>query len=193
MICDAEDAMIADVLREAKNRMNGAITSLESDLAAFRTGRASTKLVEHLKVEQYGVEMQLNQMAVISVPEPQQLAIRPYDRGSMSAIEKAIMKSDLGIMPNNDGQVIRLNIPRLTEERRRDLTRIVGRRIEEAKVAVRNVRRDLNHDLKELKDEKLISEDDFTRGEKQLQDVTNSFISQIEEIGRAKEAEIMEV
>ena len=185
--------MIADVLREAKSRMNGAITSLDSDLSAFRTGRASTKLVEHLKVEQYGVEMQLNQMAVISVPEPQQLAIRPYDRGSMSAIEKAIMKSDLGIMPNNDGQVIRLNIPRLTEERRRDLTKIVGRRIEEAKVAVRNVRRDLNHDLKELKDEKLIPEDDFTRGEKQLQDVTDKFISQIEEIGRTKEAEIMEV
>ena len=135
--------MIADVMREAKNRMNGAITSLESDLAAFRTGRASTKLIEHLKVEQYGVEMQLIQMAVISVPEPQQLAIRPFDRSSMSAIEKAIMKSDLGIMPNNDGQVIRLNIPRLTEERRRDLSRIVGRRIEEAKVAVRNVSRAL--------------------------------------------------
>lgn len=185
--------MIADVMREAKSRMNGAITSLESDLAAFRTGRASTKLIEHLKVEQYGVEMHLNQMAVISVPEPQQLAIRPYDRSSMNAIEKAIMKSDLGIMPNNDGQVIRLNIPRLTEERRRDLTRIVGRRIEEAKVAVRNVRRDLNHDLKELKDEKLIPEDDFTRGEKQLQEITDSFIAQIDEIGRAKEAEIMEV
>jgi ribosome recycling factor len=185
--------MIADVMREAKNRMSGAIASLESDLAAFRTGRASTKLIEHLKVDLYGAEMQLNQMAVISVPEPQQLAIRPYDRSAMSAIEKAIMKSDLGIMPNNDGQVIRLNIPRLTEERRRDLTRIVGRRVEEAKVAVRNVRRDLNHDLKELKDEKLISEDEFTRGEKQLQDLTNTFITQIESIGHAKEAEIMEV
>ncbi len=185
--------MIADVMREAKNRMNGAITSLESDLAAFRTGRASTKLIEHLKVEQYGVEMQLIQMAVISVPEPQQLAIRPYDRSAMSAIEKAIMKSDLGIMPNNDGQVIRLNIPRLTEERRRDLSRIVGRRIEEAKVAVRNVRRDLNHDLKELKEEKLVSEDECARGEKQLQEITDSYITQIDEIGRAKEAEIMEV
>lgn len=185
--------MIADVMREARNRMNGAITSLESDLGAFRTGRASPKLVEHLKVDQYGVEMQLNQMAVISVPEPQQLAIRPYDRSSLSAIEKAIMKSELGIMPNNDGQVIRLNIPRLTEERRRDLTRLVGRRVEEAKVAVRNVRRDLNHDLKELKDEKLIAEDDFTRGEKELQDITNKYITQIDEIGHAKEAEIMEV
>ena len=185
--------MISDVMQEAKTRMSGAITSLESDLAAFRTGRASTKLVEHIKVDLYGVEMQMNQMAVISVPEPQQLAIRPYDRSAMSAIEKAILKSDLGIMPNNDGQVIRLNIPRLTEERRRDLTRIVGRRVEEAKVAVRNVRRDLNHDLKELKDEKLISEDEFTRGEKQLQDTTNSFISRIDEIARAKEAEIMEV
>ena len=185
--------MIADVMREAKSRMNGAITSLESDLAAFRTGRASTKLVENLKVDLYGVEMQLIQMAVISVPEPQQLAIRPYDRSAISAIEKAIMKSELGIMPNNDGQVIRLNIPRLTEERRRDLSRIVGRRVEEAKVAVRNVRRDLNHSLKELKDEKLVPEDDFTRGEKQLQEITDSFINQIDEIGRAKEAEIMEV
>ncbi len=106
--------MIADVMREANSRMKGAIASLESDLGAFRTGRASTKLVEHLRVEQYGVEMQLNQMATISVPEPQQLAIRPYDRSALSAIEKAIMKSELGIMPNNDGQVIRLNIPRLT-------------------------------------------------------------------------------
>lgn len=185
--------MIADVMKEANNRMKGAIASLESDLGAFRTGRASTKLVEHLRIEQYGVEMQLNQMATISVPEPQQLAIRPYDRSSLSAIEKAILKSDLGIMPNNDGQVIRLNIPRLTEERRRDLTRIVGRRVEEAKVAVRNVRRDLNHDLKELKDEKLISEDDFQRGEKQLQEVTDKYIGQIDEIGRVKEAEIMEV
>lgn len=185
--------MIADVMREAKTRMGGAITSLESDLSAFRTGRASTKLIENLKVEQYGMEMQLVQMAVISVPEPQQLAIRPFDRSSMSAIEKAILKSDLGIMPNNDGQVIRLNIPRLTEERRRDLSRLVGRRVEEAKVAVRNVRRDLNHELKEYKDEKLLSEDEFTRGEKQLQDVTNQFINQIDEIGRNKEAEIMEV
>ena len=139
------------------------------------------------------MEMQLNQMATISVPEPQQLAIRPYDRNALSAIEKAIMKSDLGIMPNNDGQVIRLNIPRLTEQRRRDLTKIVGRRIEEAKVAVRNVRRDLSHDLKELKDEKMISEDDFQRGEKQLQEVTDKFVAQIDEIGRTKEAEIMEV
>ncbi|MFO7661915.1 MAG: ribosome recycling factor [Chloroflexota bacterium] len=185
--------MIADVMREARSRMDGAIKSLESDLAAFRTGRASTKLIEHLKVELYGSEMHLNQMAVISVPEPQQLAIRPYDRGSMAAIERAILKSDLGIMPNNDGQVIRLNIPRLTEERRRDLNRIVGRRIEEAKVAVRNIRRDLNSDLKELKDEKLVSEDEFHRGEKQLQEITDAHITQIDEIGRAKEAEIMEV
>lgn len=185
--------MIADVMREAKSRMDGAIKSLEADLAAFRTGRASTKLIEHLKVELYGSEMNLNQMAVISVPEPQQLAIRPYDRSSMSAIERAIMKSDIGIMPNNDGQVIRLNIPRLTEERRRDLTRIVGRRVEEGKVAVRNVRRDLNSSLKELKDEKMISEDDYHRGEKQLQEITDEHINKIDEIGRAKEAEIMEV
>lgn len=185
--------MIRELLHDAEGRMRGAISSLEADLAGYRTGRASPQLIEKLKVEFYGVEMQLNQMAVISVPEPQQLAVRPYDTKSISAIEKAIMKSDLGIMPNNDGKIIRLNIPRLTEERRRDLNRLVGRRVEEAKVAVRNVRRDIQNDLREMKDEKIINEDEFFGGQDDLDKLTKRYIDQVGEVGQRKEAEIMEV
>src|SRR5690606_7985116 len=135
-----EAQMIRDVMEDAENRMKGAIHSLEADLASFRTGRASPHLLDRIVVEQYGVEMKLNQLANVSVPEPQQLAIRPYDTSSLGAIERAILKSDLGIMPNNDGKIIRLILPRLTEERRRDLSRLVGKRVEDGKVAVRNVR-----------------------------------------------------
>lgn len=185
--------MIRELLQDTEGRMRGAVTSLEADLAAFRTGRASPQLLDRIIVEMYGVEMPLNQMAVVSVPEPQQIAIRPYDANSISSIEKAIMKSDLGIMPNNDGKIIRLNIPRLTEERRRDLSRLVGKRVEEAKVAVRNVRRDAMNDLKEFEKEKLISEDDLHRGQDDLQELTDKYIKQIDQIGEAKEAELMEV
>jgi ribosome recycling factor len=185
--------MVRDVLQEAEARMRGAIQSLETDLAAFRTGRASPHLVDKIKVEQYGMEVPLQQLAVISVPEPQQIAIRPYDIKSIGAIERAILKSDLGIMPNNDGKVIRLNLPHLTEERRRDLNKLVARRVEEAKVAVRNVRRDLNDDLQELKKEKLVSEDELHRGQEELQKVTDKYVDQIDAIGKRKEAEIMEV
>jgi ribosome recycling factor len=185
--------MIRELLQDAESRMRGAISSLESDLAAFRTGRASPHLLDRLVVEMYGVEMSLNQMAVVSVPEPQQLAIRPYDTNSISAIERAILKSDLGIMPNNDGKIIRLNIPRLTEERRRDLNKLVGKRVEEAKVAVRNVRRDVMGDLRDFEKEKMISEDDFHRGQDELQELTDKYVKQIEGISQKKEAEIMEV
>jgi ribosome recycling factor len=185
--------MVSEVLQDAEQRMLGAVSSLDGDLATFRTGRASPQLVERLVVEMYGTEMPLNQMAVISVPEPQQLAIRPYDLNSLSAIERAIMKSDLGIMPNSDGKIIRLNIPRLTEERRRDLTKLVGRRVEEAKVAVRNVRRDALNDLREFKNEKMIAEDDFYRGQDDLQELTDKYAKQIDQVGEKKEAEIMEV
>jgi ribosome recycling factor len=149
--------------------------------------------VERITVTVYGSEMQLNQMAVISVPEPQQLAIRPYDPNSISAIEKAILKSDLGIMPNNDGKIIRLNIPRLTEERRRDLNRMVAKRVEDAKVAVRNVRRDILNDLREFNKEKMVSEDEFYMGQDDLQKLTDKYVESIDEIGKRKEAEIMEV
>ncbi|RMD51233.1 MAG: ribosome recycling factor [Candidatus Thermofonsia bacterium] len=185
--------MVREVMDDAKGRMEGAVHSLEIDLGGYRTGRASPQLIERLMVEMYGVEMPLNQMAVISVPEPQQLAIRPYDANSISAIEKAIMKSDLGIMPNNDGKIIRLNLPRLTEERRRELTKIVGKRVEEAKVAVRNVRRDALNDLREMKSESMIPEDAFYRAQDDLQELTDKFIAKIDEIGKAKEEEILSV
>lgn len=185
--------MIAELLHETESRMRGAITSLEADLASFRTGRASPHLLDKIIVEMYGVEMPLNQMAVVSVPEPQQIGVRPYDANSISAIEKAIMKSDLGIMPNNDGKIIRLNIPRLTEERRRDLGKLVSKRVEEAKVAVRNVRRDAMNDLREFEKEKLISEDDLHRGQDDLQELTDKYTKQIDKIGEEKEAELMEV
>lgn len=185
--------MIREVLQDAESRMKGAVTSLEVDLSGYRTGRASPHLVDKLKVEMYGVEMPLNQMAVISVPEPQQLAIRPYDAKSLTAIERAILQSDLGIMPNNDGKIIRLNIPRLTEERRRDLNRLVARRVEEGKVAVRNVRRDAQNDMREFLKEKMISEDEFHIGQDDLEELTKKYVAQIDEIGKRKEIEIMEV
>ncbi|MBK9049697.1 MAG: ribosome recycling factor [Chloroflexi bacterium] len=185
--------MINEILEETETRMKGAIHSLEADLATFRTGRASPHLLDRIVVEQYGVEMKLIQLAVVSVPEPQQIAIRPYDTSSLSAIERAIMKSDLGIMPNNDGKIIRLILPRLTEERRRDLSRMANRRVEDGKVAVRNVRRDANHDLKELKEESMISEDELKKAHADMEDLTKKYVDQIDAIARAKEAEIMEV
>lgn len=185
--------MINEVMKDAESRMKGAVTSLDSDLASFRTGRASPHLLDRLTVELYGTEMPLNQVAMISVPEPQQLAIRPYDTNALSAIERAILKSDLGIMPSNDGKIVRLNIPRLTEERRRDLNKMVSKRVEEAKVAVRNVRRDALEDLREMKNEHMIAEDAFFRSQDDLQKVTDKYISQIDDLGKQKEAEIMEV
>lgn len=185
--------MIRELLDDAKSRMEGAVTSLETDLGGYRTGRASPHLVERIMVEMYGVEMPLNQMAVISVPEPQQLAIRPYDANAISAIERAIMKSDIGIMPNNDGKIVRLTMPRLTEDRRRELNKLVGKRVEEAKVAVRNVRRDVLNDLREMENESMITEDDLFRSQNDLQELTDKFIKTIDDAGKQKEAEIMEV
>jgi len=185
--------MIRELLQDTEDRMKGAVTSLEGDLAAYRTGRANPHLVDRIMVEMYGVTMPLNQMAVISVPEPQQIAIRPYDANASTAIERAIMKSDLGIMPNNDGKIIRLNIPRLTEERRRDLSKQVGRRVEDAKVAVRNVRRDALNDIRDFEREGLITEDDLHRGIDKLNNLTNEYVEKIDSIGKEKEAEIMEV
>lgn len=185
--------MVRELLQDAELRMRGSVASLEADLQTYRTGRASPHLLDRIEVEMYGVEMPLNQLATISVPEPQQLAIRPYDENSLSAIERAILKSDLGLTPNNDGKLIRLNIPRLTEERRRELTRLVGKRVEEAKVAIRNIRRDTLNDLRELKDEKEISENQFFISQDDLQELTDKYTQEVEEIGEKKEAEIMEV
>ncbi|MEW5985482.1 MAG: ribosome recycling factor [Chloroflexota bacterium] len=185
--------MINDVLQDAEHRMKGALASLEADLATFRTGRASPHLLDRLVVELYGAEMHLNQVALVSVPEPQQLVVRPYDVKTLPAIERAILKSDLGIMPNNDGKIIRLTLPRLTEERRRELNRLVGRRVEEGRTAVRNVRRDALNDLRDFKNEKLISEDELHKGQDDLQKLTDKYIAKVDEQGKKKEAEIMEV
>jgi ribosome recycling factor len=185
--------MLNDVYAEAKTRMKGAVQALEEDLAAVRTGRASPALVEKLQIEYYGVLTPLIQLASIGVPEPRSLLIRPYDASTLKAIEKAILASDLGLTPNNDGKAIRLNLPPLTEERRRDLVKIVRNRLEEARIAVRNVRRDSIRDLREFENEKLISEDELKRGEDELQTITDNFINEINELGDRKEVEVMEV
>ena len=149
--------MLNDVYKEAESRMKGAVQALEEDLGGIRTGRASPVLVERLHVEYYGMLTPLIQLASISVPEPRSLLIRPFDPASLKAIERAILVSDLGLTPNNDGKSIRLNLPPLTEERRRDLVKVVHNRLEEARVAARNVRRDSIRDLREFLQEKMIS------------------------------------
>jgi ribosome recycling factor len=185
--------MIKDILREAAERMQAALDSLEEDLAAIRTGRASPALVERLAVDYYGTNTPMIQLASISVPEPRQLLIRPFDPASLKDIERAIMVSDLGLTPNNDGKVIRLSLPQLTEERRKELVKVLHNRMEETRVRIRNVRRDAMKDLREFEKEGLISEDDQERGEKELQDLTDKLNEKVEEIGEHKEKEIMEV
>ena len=185
--------MISDVLKETKERMRAAVHSLKEDLSAIRTGRASPALVEKLSVEYYGTPTPLIQLASISVPEPRQLLIKPFDPNSVKDIERAIQTSDLGLNPNNDGKVIRLNLPPLTEERRRDLVKVVHARVEEAHVSVRNIRRDAIKDLRDFKDEKVISEDDLKRGEEDTQKLTDDIIREIDTIGQNKEKEVMEV
>ncbi len=184
--------MIEDILKDTEERMSKAVKVLRDDLATIRTGRASPALVERLRVEHYGTSIPLNQLAAISVPEPRLLVIRPWDPETLPSIEKAILKSDLGLTPTNDGKLIRLLIPRLTEERRRELVKVVGRRVEEAKIAVRNCRRDALRDIRELEREGLISEDDYYRAKDDIQDLTDRFIEEIDEIRRKKEMEIME-
>jgi ribosome recycling factor len=185
--------MLNDVYKEARMRMKGAIQALEDDLAGIRTGRAHPALVEKLMVEYYGVPTPMLQLASISVPEPRSLMIRPFDGSTLRDIERSILTSDLGLMPNNDGKVIRLNLPPLTEERRHDLVKIVNNRSEDARIAVRNVRRDSIRDLREFEQEKMITEDDLKRGEDELQKITDEMIKEINDIGERKEKEIMEV
>ena len=185
--------MIKDILNDAETRMRGAISVLHDDLAGIRTGRASPALVERLQVEYYGTPTPLLQLASISVPEPRTLTIKPFDATTLKVIEKAIQTSDLGLNPNNDGKVIHLNLPPLTEERRRDLVKRVHHRLEESRIAVRNIRRDSHNDLRDFEKEKLISEDDLERGEEDLQKLTDKYIEEIAQLGKTKEAEIMEV
>lgn len=185
--------MIKDILKEAETRMHAAIQNLDDDLAGIRTGRAAPALVEKLPVEYYGAPTPLIQLASISVPEPRSLLIKPFDPASLKNIERAILISDLGLTPNNDGKQIRLNLPALTEERRRDLAKVVHNRLEECRIAVRNIRRDLHKDIRDFEKEKLISEDDLKRGEEELQKITDRNIEEINKHGQHKEQEIMEV
>ena len=185
--------MIKDLLADAEHRMHSAIQVLHDDLNTVRTGRANPSLVEKLSVEYYGAPTPLLQLASISVPEPRSIMIKPFDATTLKAIEKAIQTSDLGLNPNSDGKVIHLNLPPLTEDRRRDLVKQVHHRLEETRVAIRNIRRDSHNDMRDFEKEKLISEDELKRGEEELQKLTDRFIEEVSEHGKKKEAEIMEV
>lgn len=187
------DDTVSEVIAETENKMKKAIDILKKDLAGIRTGRANPALVDRLAVEYYGVPTPLNQLANVSAPEPQLLVIQPWDKSAIAPIEKAILKSELGLTPTNDGRVIRLAIPRLSEERRRELVRLVRRRAEEGKVAIRNCRRDGVEDLKEFQKEKLISEDELKRGQERMQKLTDNYIEEIERLAANKEKEILEV
>ena len=181
------------MLKEAEGRMKGAIQSLENDLAVIRTGRATPALVEKLSVIYYDTPTPLMQLATISIPEPRSILIKPFDPSTLKDVERAILASDLGLTPNNDGKSIHLNLPPLNEERRRDLVKVVNNRVEEARVAVRNVRRDTQNDMRDFEKEKMISEDELKRGEDDLQKLTDRFIEEINTHGQEKEKEIMEV
>jgi ribosome recycling factor len=185
--------MVKEALADAEERMKGAITALEQNLATIRTGRASPALVERLMVEYYGTPTPLQQLATLSAPEPRLLTIKPFDPSSLKDIERGILASDLGLTPSNDGKLIRLNIPPLTEERRKELIKVVHHRLEEARVAVRNIRRAAHDDLREFEKEKIISEDDLRRGETDLQKLTDKYIEKVDEHGKRKEAEIKEI
>ncbi len=174
-------------------RMSRAVEAMERDFHAIRTGRASTALVERIQVEYYGTSTPLNQLASISVPEAHQIAIQPWDRGVLTAIEKAILKSDIGLMPNVDGTVIRLNIPPLTEERRRDLVKVVHRRMEDAKVEIRNHRREAADELKKREKAGDIGADEARRDLEQVERLTHHWTEEVDRLGKVKEQEVMEV
>lgn len=184
--------MLEEIYREVKDKMEKSLTVLKDSYSSFRTGRANPALVNKLKIEYYGSLTPMQQLASISVPEPRCLLIRPYDPSVLKAIEKAIMASDIGIMPHSDGNIIRLSIPPLTSERRKELVKIVRKKNEEAKIALRNIRREYNAIIKDLEKEKQISEDDQKRALDEIQKITDTYISKFDEITVLKEKEIME-
>lgn len=182
-----------DVLAECKDKMAKAVSHLQGEFGSIRTGRASPVFVEKLRVDYYGSEVPLQQLAGFSVPEPRLLVVSPYDKNAIKAIEKAIQASDLGITPNNDGAVIRLAFPQLTAERRKEMVKIVKHRAEEARVAVRNLRRTARHDLEAFQKEGELSEDDLDRAEKDLEKLTHEFVTEIDNLAAHKEQEMLEV
>ena len=182
-----------DIFKDTEERMQKSIEAMKKDFIGIRTGRASPALLDTIKVNAYGQEMTIKQVATISVPEPRMIVIQPWDKSVIGEIEKAIQKSDLGINPVNDGKLIRLVFPPLTEERRKNLVKLVKKRAEEAKISIRNIRRDAIEYLKELEKEGEISEDDQRRGQDQIQKITDKFTKEIDRILSIKEKEIMEV
>jgi ribosome recycling factor len=185
--------LVKETLHDAEEHMKKTIHAFEIDLRAYRTGRASPAIVEHLSVNYYDTPTPLQQLATITVPEAQVLMIRPFDAHSLKDIERAISASDLGLTPNNDGKVIRLIFPRLSEERRNDLIKQVHKRLEESRVSIRNIRRDNQDLLRDFEKEKMISEDDLKRGRDELQKLTDKYIEQAENVSKRKEEEIREV
>lgn len=184
---------LPELMKDADHRMRSAIDVTVHDFGRFRTGRANPQLLEGITVDYYGVETPLNQVANISVPEARQILISPYDKSMLRGIETAITNSDLGVNPNNDGQVIRLNFPPMTEERRKDLVKQVHHRAEEGRVAIRNVRRDALHHAHSMQKELHISEDDVKAFEKKLQDLTDKYVHEVDQAQKKKDAEVMEV
>ena len=185
--------MEKELKRKAIERMSGALEALKRDFASIRTSRASLALLDDIMVNYYGTSTPLQQLASLSIPDSRQIAIQPWDQKIIPEIEKAIMKSDLGITPVNDGRIIRIHIPSLTEERRKQLVKIVKKKAEEAKVAIRNIRRDINEELKKLEKENHLSEDDLKRSQDEIQKTTDMHIAKVDEILAHKEKEIMEV
>jgi ribosome recycling factor len=182
-----------DRLKDAKRRMEGAVSALSSEFASVRTGRASTALLDRITVDAYGTRTPLNQLATIHAPEPRLLTVQPFDRTIMPAVEKAIQESDLGLTPNNDGQIIRLPVPQLTEERRKEMVRLVHKMAEEGRVAVRNVRRDVLNELKRAEKDGELSRDQLKNAQDAVQKVTDAEVKAIDELMGRKEAEILEV
>ena len=181
------------LLNEATDKMEKAISAYSRELASIRAGRANASMLDRITVDYYGTPTPINQMAGISVPEARLLVIQPYDKSILGDIEKAIMKSDIGIQPSNDGSIIRLSVPALTEDRRKDLVKTAKKEAEEAKVAIRNVRRDANEDFKKLEKDSAITEDDLHRNGEEIQKLTDSYIKKIDDIAKAKEDEILEI
>lgn len=185
--------MIEDIIRDAEQRMRKTLDAMRHDLAKIRTGRAHPSLLEHIVVEYYGSEVPLNQVANINVLDARTLNISVWDKNAVSAVEKAIMTSDLGLNPVTAGEILRVPLPALTEERRRELTKVVKNEAEKGRVAIRNIRRDANNHLKEMVKEKEISDDDERRGQERVQKLTDAHVEEIEKILSAKESELMEV
>ena len=185
--------MIDDLIQDAVRRMDKSVETAQHEFNSIRTGRASAALLDRIRVEYYGTPTPLNQLSTINVPEPRMLTVQPFDPTSLKTIEKAIMESDLGLTPSNDGKIIRLPIPQLTEERRKDLVKVVRQRAEDSRVAVRNVRRDVMHHLKELVHKGDVGDDEERRAEERVQKLTDDHVHKIDELLKRKEAEILEV